>query len=134
MNECTDCKMGYYCNYDQIEPKICPQGAYCGIGVTEPTWCPRGTYNPIEGMGAPGDCKPCRGGYDCDGRAIGNLLKYPQYICPGGHFCPRGIDIDPIPCIAGSYLPEGGNPAGSSASFDESFGEGMGTAASVKDC
>lgn len=105
MSECTDCKAGYYCNYDQLEPKICPQGAYCPIGSMEPTYCSRGTFNPIEKKGNKADCLPCKGGYHCSERGLGNLVKYKnKYKCPSGHYCPRGEDIDPIKCIAGSYL------------------------------
>jgi len=80
----------------------------------EPTYCSRGTYNPIEMKGNKADCLPCKGGYNCSERGLGNLVKYKdKYKCPSGHYCPRGEDIDPIKCIAGSYLDaRGGNRQG----------------------
>ena len=50
-------------------------------------------------------CLPCKGGYNCRDKGIGNLFTYgDEYLCPEGFYCPRGYDIDPAPCIAGSYV------------------------------
>jgi len=51
------------------------------------------------------DCLPCKAGYDCFETGIGNLVAAgDKYVCPPGKFCPRGYNIPPVPCIAGSYI------------------------------
>jgi len=94
----------------------------------EPTYCSRGTFNPTVMGKSKADCKPCKGGYSCSDRGLGNLIKYKdKYLCPSGHYCPRGEDIDPIKCIAGSFLDAKGDTDGFSLS--KSSG-----AESIKDC
>ena len=102
--ECSLCLLGYYCNYDSHEPQDCPEGSYCDFNSEYPKPCPKGTYQPYKKMGQLNDCLPCRSGYTCSDEGIGNLQKFREiYACPLGKYCERGIDIDPIPCIAGSY-------------------------------
>lgn len=99
------CALGFYCPYDEVEPVVCPPGAYCGFKSHKPKLCPIGTYNPFAQMGLVSDCLPCKGGYHCNARGIGDLEAFgDKFKCPLGHFCYEGYDLQPTPCYDGSYL------------------------------
>ena len=64
------------------------------------------------------DCRPCEAGYHCFESGIGNLIAFDNvYDCPEGKYCPEGIDITPVPCIAGSYIDDITDPT-QSISFE----------------
>jgi len=80
------------------------------------------------------DCLPCKGGYNCKDKGIGNIMKLGNmYKCPPGHYCPRGIGLDPYPCPAGTYLDEE-TAAASLSSFDLAFTGASSFASDVKSC
>ena len=130
------CLLGYYCNYDSHEPQDCPVGHYCDFNSEYPTACPRGTYNPYTNMGQLNDCLPCQAGYTCADEGIGNIRGYQGlYKCPLGHYCERGINIRPQPCIAGSFRDDRVESGDASYTFTGAYsGSGSASASSIKDC
>ena len=67
------------------------------------------------------DCKPCEAGYNCFESGIGNLKAFEErYDCPLGFYCPSGIAILPVPCIAGSYIDDVTDST-KAISFEETF-------------
>lgn len=125
--------MGWYCNYNETEPQICPPGTYCPFNSQDPLNCPKGTYNIKEGAGSIKDCFPCEGGYHCYEPAIGNLNSDEKnYKCPLGHYCPRGENIEPIPCLGGTYIDNGASAGGKS--FEETYLGQVQVADNIKDC
>jgi hypothetical protein len=102
--DCSICEIGYYCQEDSKIPRECPAGYFCPIGSFEPEPCPIGSYNPSLKKGSITDCLPCKGGYTCKEKAIGNVGQQGnKFKCPLGNYCPEGYNTDPIPCIDGSY-------------------------------
>ena len=69
------CQMGYYCDLEEEKPQDCPYGSYCPFSSSKPTLCPKGTYNPLQNGGHIMDCIPCKGGYYCKDKGIGNVMK-----------------------------------------------------------
>jgi len=133
--ECTICQAGWYCPYEGTEPVICPAGAFCGFSSFEPTYCPEGTYQPFDNKGHANDCLPCKAGYNCFEKGIGNLVSAgDKYKCPEGHFCPSGINIKPVKCIAGSYLDSLTSPT-QAITFEQVFiGGSTNIADNIEDC
>ena len=135
--------MGMYCPVDDTgdyltpedwEPRNCTAGHYCGFGSFAPTACPKGTYQPFERMGHLIDCQPCKGGYHCKDTGIGNLVAFEDvYGCPEGKYCPSGIDITPVPCIAGSYISDEID-ATQSLSFEQVFLGSSNKPQDIEDC
>lgn len=76
------CSSGYYCdgNATNSIQHICPPGNYCPEGSFEPQPCEDGYFSNYSGAAI------------CD-------------ICPAGYSC--GSRDEAIPCITGSYCPEG---------------------------
>jgi hypothetical protein len=92
-----------------------------------PTNCPKGTFQPAKNQSGIDDCRPCLGGFHCDGVGLGNILKFEdKYRCPLGHYCPMGSTLKPIPCLAGTFTDE---TAVDSKSGSEKF-----SADSLNDC
>ena len=114
---------------------ICPAGAYCGFSSFEPTYCPEGTYQPFDNKGHANDCLPCKAGYNCYEKGIGNLVSAgDKYKCPEGHYCPSGINIKPVKCIAGSYLDSLTSPT-QAITFEQVFiGGSTNIADNIEDC
>ena len=95
----TQCPAGSHCPATQILP--CPAGASCdGLPGYNVTRCLPGTYQPESGVAT---CRPCPQGTFCP--ALGTSrpmvcspgmvcsqieLKFPDALCPAGHFCPPG--------------------------------------------
>ena len=132
--ECTICQMGYYCPGNGVDPDVCPEGTYCGFGQTEWSICPAGTYQPYVEMGHLNDCLPCDAGYDCYDEGIGNLYSTgDKYACPDGHFCPSGIAIRPVPCIAGSFIDDLSQPP-QNINFEQVFLGSTTIAQDIVDC
>ena len=126
------CNAGYICLTGMQSPSPpgteCPLGKYCISGSTVGIDCPDGTYTPRNGSKAITDCESCPAGKycksaitanggaeDCDaGYVCINRATVPNprdnttgYICPTGHYCPRGSKIE-LPCNAGTYAPIAG--------------------------
>lgn len=81
------------------------------------------------------DCIPCKGGYYCKDKGIGNVMKNQnKYKCPKGYYCPRGIGLEPYPCPSGTYLDEAEAASSALNSFDTAFVGGANLATDVKDC
>ena len=83
------------------------------------------------------DCLPCRSGYTCSDEGIGSLTANRDiYACPLGYFCEKGIDIDPIPCIAGSFRDDlTTQDDGISLTFTDAFHKSSSrNPASIQDC
>jgi len=70
---------------------LCPAGTYqrSAWRRTACRACPIGTFCPSRGQQHPWDCAP---GMVCSQRG----LKFPNSLCPPGHFCPPGVQtLDP---------------------------------------
>ena len=126
--------MGMYCPFEESAPRNCTPGHYCGFGSFVPTACPKGTYQPLERMGHLIDCRPCEAGYHCFEAGIGNLVAFDNlYDCPEGKYCPAGINIEPVPCIAGSYIDDRTSPT-QAISFEQVFLGSSSKPDSIDDC
>ena len=94
--ECSECKVGYYCPEEENVPIICPPGHYCPVASYKPTPCPIGSYQPYEEQGQIFDCLPCADGYYCFEKGISELDF--KHECPSGHFCVSGYNMQPVGC------------------------------------
>jgi len=80
------------------------------------------------------DCQPCKAGYHCKESGIGSLTAFGEYYeCPLGHYCPAGINIEPVPCIAGSYLDDIVSPT-AAISFEQVFLGSSSKPDDIEDC
>jgi len=50
---------GYFCPPGSQLPNLCSPGYYCPPGSKSPVSCPWGTYQPLAGVAAKNECKPC---------------------------------------------------------------------------
>lgn len=86
----------------------CPQGTFgntTGLrSANECIACEPGYYCPTQGHIKPYD--QCNAGYYCSGGSIeaNPVAKTYGYVCPVGHYCPKGTPIL-VPCPKGTYQP-----------------------------
>ena len=86
----------------------CPQGTFgntTGLrSANECIACEPGYYCPTQGHVKPYD--QCNAGYYCSGGSIeaNPVAKTYGYVCPVGHYCPKGTPIL-VPCPKGTYQP-----------------------------
>lgn len=88
--------------------EYCPQGTFgntTGLrSANECIACEPGYYCPTQGHVKPYD--QCNAGYYCSGGSIeaNPVAKSYGYVCPVGHYCPKGTPIL-VPCPKGTYQP-----------------------------
>ncbi|CDI84633.1 hypothetical protein, conserved [Eimeria praecox] len=83
---------------------VCPLGFVCEEGALDPVPCPRGTYGSQTGFGSALQCRPCTGGYYCDGTTPGKITG----PCAAGFYCPEGSTSPwAALCPQGKVCPKG---------------------------
>ncbi|XP_063762752.1 SCO-spondin isoform X2 [Eleginops maclovinus] len=108
---CNSCPPGFYCMEGSVVPSLCPMGSFSATaGRTSPadcSPCPSGSFCNSSGLTEPSG--PCSPGHVCSlGSTEPSPVSQPYGdVCPMGHICPQGSGL-PIPCPAGSFLPEAG--------------------------
>lgn len=119
------CPPGYYCPAGADKPIYCVAGQYCPASSENPFFCPLGYASNDVGNRTSLDvacriceagyynnqaanltCSPCEAGYVCMGGSSSprptNRDTQKGYVCPEGHYCPKGSGY-PFPCPAGTY-------------------------------
>ena len=127
------CAEGYVCFSGAVSATptdntiggLCPRGRYCNAGSSFGAPCPPGTFNSLLGIANISHCQPCSPGSHCPTAGLVNVVgscseghicwggspesnpvnKTYGDFCPAGFYCPQGI-ASPVPCPAGTYLPE----------------------------
>lgn len=128
-----ECDAGYYCLEGSSSPApadsssplsseptpfggLCPPGGFCPQGSSQPQSCPSGTFSNVTGAFNSSVCRPCPGGFFCQGSS----LPFPTGPCEPGFYCPAGsetataviapqgtftdgADPAPIPCPPGTF-------------------------------
>lgn len=132
------CTVGEYVSANGTNCLACPAGFACSLNTALPERCSNGTYS-LNGWGY---CFACPPGYAClhadllpsqcpqntyalDGRclnctqgtytpAAGSAYCLP---CPEGHSCSAdAMDGDPVPCVNGTFSPQGSSDCSACAS------------------
>lgn len=104
-----NCSAKYYCPPSSTSPtqEPCRKGNYCPAGSSLPTPCDKGYFCDKVLLDTP--VHECTEGYVC---LYGSIKANPSdgvtgYICPKGHFCPKGSPLE-TPCSKGTYLDDEG--------------------------
>eukprot|EP00606_Chrysophyceae_sp_TOSAG23-5_P001356 GSChrysophyteH2.ASY1.ANO1.1387.1 assembled CDS len=130
--DCTDCTNGYYCpDTGMNDPSVndCPAGSYCPTGSINPTPCSAGRFSTALNLIADSDCTECTPGFYCATAglteptgvcsagsyctlgattAVQNDCTDLYGICPIGHKCELGFNVQPVKCPAGTFQAEMG--------------------------
>ncbi|XP_033971267.1 zonadhesin-like [Trematomus bernacchii] len=108
---CNSCPPGFYCMEGSVVPSPCPMGSVSAsagrTSLADCPPCPSGSFCNSSGLTEPSG--PCSPGHVCSlGSTEPSPVSQPYGdVCPMGHICPQGSGL-PIPCPAGSFLPEPG--------------------------